>query len=234
MRSTVTVLALALLLAGCASSHAGEVLQLGPKPLAKNCMAAMLPDPLPTSAQLVGNTSLAAAFDSAGVTGPGVLLASLSFGPGGTVMSARRLDGTLPDAQTSSVLTLLREQARPMPALANTSLRLLVRRSDSLALTIGRSEYCEPQVTSSPGTGTFTTKVRVSGPGGAPEPVLISQSAFRVLVDERGRTAKVELLQSSGNTDLDQQMFSGLWGTTYRPATMDGEPRAVWLILPRR
>ena len=222
-----------LLVAGCASSSTGEVLRLTPAPPANGCAAASQPDPLPTPEQFVGNAPILAAFDSAGVAGPGRLLVTVQFGPDGHVVSLRRLDATLPEAQVASALSLLRRRAKVMSSMANSDLRLLVERGDSVSLTFGRSEYCAPQLTS-PVRRTFTTKVRVDQPGAAPQPVRIPLPEFRLLVDRQGHTARVELSRSSGNAELDQQIAGDLEHNTYRPATLDGEPRAAWITLPRR
>jgi hypothetical protein len=220
-----------ILLAGCASSGAGHVLQLTPSPLATGCVAANQPNQLPSVIQLFGDASNMAALDSAGVMDSGAILLSLTFGKDGEVTSLRTLEGTLPAARASAAVAVLRREARRVPDLANTSIRLLVRRSDSLSLLIGRSEYCPPQPLQAGPRQTFTTKVRVDQPGNAVE---VRQPEFRALVDAQGRIAQVQLVMSSGYSDLDQRLMAGIQGSTYRAATVDGQPRAVWISLPPR
>lgn len=230
MRSCWSCLTI-ILLAGCASPATEHVLQLTPSPLAAGCVAANQPNQLPSVIQLFGDAPNMAAFDSAGATGSGAVLLSLTFGKDGELTGLRTLEGTFPAARTSAALAVLRRKARPMPDLANTSIRLLVRRSDSLSLVVGHSEYCPPQPLQGPARQTITTKVRVDQPGNAVE---VRQPEFRALVDERGRVAQVQLVMSSGYSELDQQLMAGIQGSTYRAATVDGQPRAVWISLPRR
>ena len=220
-----------ILLAGCVSSATGHVLQLTPSPLARGCVAANQPNHLPSVMQLFGDAPIIAAVDSAGGTDSGAVLLSLTFGKDGEVTGLRTLDGTLPAASASAAVAVLRREARPMPDLANTSIRLLVRRSDSLALVIGYSEYCPPQPLQSSARETITTKVRVGQPGSAVE---IRQPEFRALVDERGRVVQVVLVMSSGYSEVDQHLMAGIQGSTYQAATLDGQPRAVWISLPQR
>ncbi|HET7111824.1 MAG TPA: energy transducer TonB [Gemmatimonadales bacterium] len=202
-----------------------------PAPPANGCAAASQPDPLPTPAQLIGDAPIMPAFDSAGVTDTGAVLVSLTFGDHGAVTSLRALDGTLPGAQASAALTVLRQYTMPVPTLANTSIRLVVRRSDSLSILVGYSEYCPPQPLPSAYRQTFTTKVRVDQPGQVES---IRQPEFRALVDELGRIARIELVMTSGYPDLDQQLMAGIRSATYRAATVDGQPRAAWISLPPR
>lgn len=220
-----------ILLAGCAASGTGKVLQLVPSPLARGCSAASLPTRLPIAVQLFGDAPIMPAFDSAGVTDSGAVLVSLTFGDHGAVTSLRALDGTLPGAQASAALTVLRQYTMPVPTLANTSIRLVVRRSDSLSILVGYSEYCPPQPLPPAYRQTFTTKVRVDQPGQVES---IRQPEFRALVDELGRIARIELVMTSGYPDLDQQLMAGIRSATYRAATMDGQPRAAWISLPPR
>jgi hypothetical protein len=220
-----------ILLAGCASSGTGHVLQLTPSPLATGCGAADRPNQLPSVIQLFDDAPNLAAFDSAGATDSGAVLLSLTFGKDGEIAGLRTLESTLPAARASAAIAVLRRQARPVPDLANTSIRLLVRRGDSLSLVLGYSEYCPPRPLQRAPPQTVTTKVRVDQPGNAVE---VRQPEFRALVDERGRVAQVQLVMSSGYSDLDQRLMAGIQGGTYRAATVDGQPRAVWISLPPR
>ena len=54
----------------------------------------------------------------------------------------------------------------------------------------------------------------------------------RVLIDERGDPLKLELHQSSGFVRLDESAVSAIRGARFKPYTENGEPRAVWVLIP--
>ena len=50
--------------------------------------------------------------------------------------------------------------------------------------------------------------------------------------DERGDPLKLELHQSSGFVRLDESAVSAIRGARFKPYTENGEPRAVWVLIP--
>jgi protein TonB len=74
-----------------------------------------------------------------------------------------------------------------------------------------------------------------------PQPVYPRQAIRRnyqgtvllhVLVDEKGRPTKVELIQSSGFFLLDQSAMDSVRRWRFQPATRNGHPIAKWSKLP--
>lgn len=55
---------------------------------------------------------------------------------------------------------------------------------------------------------------------------------IRVLIDERGSPAKLELQQSSGHERLDQSAVTAVRAARFKPYTEDGKPRPVWVLIP--
>lgn len=57
---------------------------------------------------------------------------------------------------------------------------------------------------------------------------------LRVLVDESGNPAKVELKQSSGSTRLDEQTVDAIRRWQFVSARLDDKPIADWVEIPIR
>lgn len=55
---------------------------------------------------------------------------------------------------------------------------------------------------------------------------------LRVLVNEKGRTERVEVQKTSGSTRLDEAAQQALMRTLFKPHTEDGRPVAVFAIVP--
>ena len=55
--------------------------------------------------------------------------------------------------------------------------------------------------------------------------------AMKAVIDEKGRVRKVAVAQSSGNKNLDRAALDAVTQWTFQPATLHGEPVAVYYVL---
>ena len=97
------------------------------------------------------------------------------------------------------------------------------------SLSLERSIYCPPTPESGP---PFGTRISVQmKPGDRRPPPGSQHIVIRVeaLIDEGGVPSNVRIIQSSGVSDLDDEIVKQWQGRRFHPALIDGEPiRAVW------
>ena len=58
------------------------------------------------------------------------------------------------------------------------------------------------------------------------------KAVLRVLVNDKGRTERIELQRSSGSPRLDEAAKQALQRALFKPYTEDGKPVAVYVIVP--
>jgi hypothetical protein len=97
------------------------------------------------------------------------------------------------------------------------------------SLTLERSIYCPP----TPESGSrFPTPILVQTRPGDRRPPPGTQRVhirFEALIDEGGVPSNVRITQSSGMSDLDDEILKQWQGRRFHPALIDGEPiRALW------
>lgn len=66
-------------------------------------------------------------------------------------------------------------------------------------------------------------------PDSAKNAHLTGTTWVKTLVDSTGKVRNVIISKSSGHGDLDDAAVKAAWSYTYKPATLDGKPIAVWI-----
>jgi hypothetical protein len=164
---------------------------------------------------------------------PGHVLFSLRFDEQGRILSIRAVESTLSagpeESMNRATLGALRPQAPGQP----WSVRLQVTTGDSSQVRIGRSEVCSAVLSGPIDIMVSRTVVSSSGAQPAAQPERATPH-FLLLVDSAGRLIQITLKQSSGESDVDQQLESALRNKNFRPTLLDGAPILAWTEWPLR
>jgi len=223
------VLVPAMLLAACASGGkvgAGGVLLVPPERLGKGCEPWDQPTPLPSASALFKSGVLEQA---AGGFRGGTLLLAMRFDQDGQLDRFASIGGSTPDSLRVPLERIVRQAIVPDKRYASGSFRVLLAATDSLSITVGRSEYCPPVVVSgAAGTGSVTVDMPVE------QASSIRPVRYSVLVNASGRIVQSKLIQSSGNRTIDDEILRGFPNWRLRPATLDSVPIAAWMDVPKR
>ena len=178
------------------------------------CGSIAMPKKLPAVDQLLDSARLAGSLAS---FQEGEFLISLV--PGRDRLAVRPIGSgaSAPD----SLLRIVEATLRSPVTIDAPSVRLRLHLA-SHRLTVERSELCGP-VSLDAGriaSATITTT--------SPPPARIQGPRIRVQIGEDGSVSNVELVQSSGLSELDQEILRSAQQARYRPAQLDGRPVAVW------
>jgi hypothetical protein len=228
MRSFV-VMIVCLALAGCAAggkSASSGVLLIPPERLGKGCEAWGQPTALPTASALFKPGALETA---SGELRSGTLLAAVRFDQDGRLDRLASIGGSAPDSLRVPLELVVRQAIVPDKRYASGSLRVLLAATDSLSITVGRSEYCPPVVVSGAATsGSVTVDMPVE------QASSIRPARYSVLVNTSGRIVQSKLIQSSGNRTIDDEILRGFPNWRLRPALLDSVPISAWMDVPAR
>jgi len=164
----------------------------------------------------------------AAVLVPAMLLA-MRFDQDGKLDRFASIGGSTPDSLRVPLERIVRQAIVPDKRYASGSFRVLLAATDSLSITVGRSEYCPPVVVSgAAGTGSVTVDMPVE------QASSIRPVRYSVLVNASGRIVQSKLIQSSGNRTIDDEILRGFPNWRLRPATLDSVPIAAWMDVPKR
>lgn len=223
--------------AACAGSSSGFdrsalLLSSAPPPEGRTCYATAAPATLPPVDALVDSAALLARFQSLGDGPTASALLSVRFDERG-VPSARVLEGNLPAEHREGFARLALTALKPEPAAPPWSVRLKVTSDSSPRVRVGRSELCPAIPVGTLDVVVSRREVTSSGVPPAAPPTR-STPHFSILVDSNGQLVDIRLKQSSGESDVDQQLENGLRQKTFRPTLLDGAPILAWTEWPVR
>jgi len=186
----------------------------------KSCGETRYPKNLPSPREIIDSADAIAKLKASERLAANMLF-NLTYQEGDSLPLVRALEGTDPRAAL-----LLFPSVRPHKPSGIWAVRVRVVGGDTPALTLERSIYCPPE----PGPGLHTegipVRVMVEGrPGDRPPPASGRvRIDFEVLVAADGTTLRVRMLQSSGLSDLDEQMTREWQQRQFQPALLDGAP----------
>jgi len=169
----------------------------------KSCGETKYPKNLPAPREIIDSADAIAKLKLSGRLAANMLF-NLTYAEGDSLPLVRALEGADPQAAL-----LLFRVVRPHKPSGIWALRVRVVGGDTPALTLERSIYCPPE----PGPGLH--------PEGIPVRVTVD---FEVLVAADGTPLRVRMLQSSGLSDLDEQMIREWQQRQFQPALLDGAP----------
>jgi hypothetical protein len=149
------------------------------------------------------------------------MLFNLTYAEGDSLPLVRALEGADPQAAL-----LLFRSVRPHQQSGIWAVRVRVVGGDTPALTLERSIYCPPEPNPGPHAAGIPVRVMVEGrPGDRPPPASGRvRIDFEVLVAADGTPLRVQMLQSSGLSDLDEQLIREWQQRQFQPALLDGAP----------
>jgi TonB-like protein len=185
----------------------------------KSCSETKYPKKLPAPRETIDSADAIAKLKASDRLAQNMLF-SLMYAEGDSLPLVRALEGADPQAAL-----LLYRSARPLKPSGLWAVRVRVVGGDAPALTIERSIFCPPE--SEPGLHEgIPVRVMVEGrPGDRPPPASGRvRIGFEVLVGADGTALRVRMLQSSGLSDLDEQLVRELQQRHFQPALLDGAP----------
>ena len=186
----------------------------------KSCAETKYPKNLPSAREIIDSADAIAKLKASERLAANMLF-NLTYLEGDSLPLVRALEGTDPRAAL-----LLFPSVRPHKTSGIWAVRVRVVGGDTPALTLERSIYCPPE----PGPGLHTEGIPVrvmveARPGDRPPPASGRvRIDFEVLVAADGTTLRVRMLQSSGLSDLDDQMIREWQQRQFQPALLDGAP----------
>lgn len=215
--------ALVLLSAGALQAQgdrAARLLSDRPAPR-RDCRIAERPDPLPALGQIADSVALAAgvatyAQQNPAAEGSPFSLYSILFAVDGTVERVAPIESTVPEAQAEALHALVRQSIRRQ-SVGGFSVRLRVEPGAAQPLRVGASETCPPTTNTFLGLdtnfGTRTFNLR---------PVRVQAA-----IAADGAVKGVELLNTSGNDEVDRWVEHSVARWKFTPALVDGIATAV-------
>lgn len=218
--------AAALLVTGATAAAAQNdraTLLLSDKPAPRrSCEIVRHPRTLPTVSELADSTALMAAvsrFAEQFRLREGSLFAlySLAFDRDGNVERMVPLEYWLPQGQAETFAALVRQHIRRQER-GSFSVRLRVEPTGNPAFLVGRSERCPPE----PTTSFELTAPAMAGPLSRPSPIRL-----RVWVTPEGAPGTIDVMGSSGSSELDRWVRETLTRRRFRPGLLDGVPVAM-------
>jgi hypothetical protein len=188
----------------------------------RSCEVEMRPRALPTISQLADSAALMEAvtrFAEQFRLREGTLFAlySLVFDRDGNVERLAPLEYRMPQGHAESFAALVRQHIRRQER-GGFSVRLRVEPTGNPAFLVGRSERCPPE----PTTSFELTAPAMAGPVSRPSPIRL-----RVWVTPEGTPGTINVMGSSGSSELDRWVRDSLARRRFRPGLLDGVPVAM-------
>jgi hypothetical protein len=237
-------LTLLLLAGGCRAPGAGPaapgisphaLLTRTPPPAGRACALAPLPATLPAADLLIDSLHFVDAVARYRVQSEvrGYVLVSLAFDAHGTSIRRHVIEHDVPRAAADTLQRLVFAHRRHVEPGDAWGARLRVDVGDTVSLRVGRQLHCEPrprmlpdEVASHRGDDAWSVQRRM------PLPTRPAQrTVVRVLVDERGHAAEMQVVGGIVGIHREQALTNLLHGLSFDPATLDGVPVPGWVTL---
>jgi TonB family protein len=198
---------------------------------AGQCHEAPFPVRLPAVDSVVDSASLAATLPAIGVTKRIVL--QLRPAASDSVPRVRVLEKRVSDQIADSSARLVEAALRTAAPNSNWIFRLLIEKDHPLTTRLERSRVCA--ATPGPKNPEVQT-VRMQTDSAADSRRAFESEAarrrtilYRVLVDRYGQLAIIQLVHSSGDRGMDEQVAAAIRERAFTPTTLDGVTVSAWV-----
>jgi TonB family protein len=200
----------------------------------------------PASAQEHRDPPISAVLDSAGLVADAAALPvalprgapplfSIAFDSTGAVDTVRAMLHGLPDAYAAPVVAAIRARLRPQPAgkPLSTYVRVVTGRDarvDRPAIRERAPELANRNETArglARAAWDHATRLRLYGGS-----TLTTVARFRVKADGTTDVESAFVQRSSGDEGLDREALQAVARMRFRPAAIEGEAVAVWVMIP--
>jgi len=198
---------------------------------AGKCLDAPFPIRLPALDSVVDSASLAAALQAIGVNKRVVL----ALRPSGSGSAARvhLLEKHVSDQVADSMVRKVEAVFRTAPPDSDWIFRLRVEGDHALTMRLERSRVCA--ATLGP-RNPETQTVRMKADSAADSRRAFEMESVRrrtilhhVLLDAHGQLMTIQLVHSSGDRGLDEQVGAALRERTFAPTSLDGVAVSAWV-----
>ena len=198
---------------------------------AGECHEAPFPAQLPALDSVVDSASLAGGLQALGVNKRVVF--QLRPGGSGPGPHVRVVEKKVPDQIADSSARLVEAMLRPMPPDSSRIFRLHIEMDHALTMRLERSRVCA----ANPGPKNPETQtVRMQTDSAADSRRAFEDASVRrrtivarLLLDTYGQIVLMQLVRSSGDRGLDDQVKAAIRERVYTPTTIDGVTVAAWV-----
>lgn len=198
---------------------------------AGECHEAPFPSQLPALDSVVDSATLAAGLQAIGVNKRVVL--QLRPSGSGPVPRVRVVEKKVSDQIADSSARLVAATLRATPPDSDRIFRLRVEADHSLTMRLERSRVCA----ATPGPKNPETQtVRMQTDSAADSRRAFENASVRrhtivarLLLDTYGQIVVMQIVRSSGDRGLDEQVTAAIRERVYTPTTLDGVAVAAWV-----
>ncbi len=196
---------------------------------AGKCLDAPFPDRLPVLDSVVDSASLAAALQAIGVNKRVVL----ALRPSGSAVRVQLLEKHVSDQVADSIVRKVEAAFRTAPPDSDWIFRLRVEGDHALTMRLERSRVCA--ATLGP-RNPETQTVRMQADSAADSRRAFEMESVRrrtilhhLLLDAHGQLMTIQLVHSSGDRGLDEQVGAAIRERTFAPTSLDGVAVSAWV-----
>ena len=196
---------------------------------AGKCLDAPFPDRLPVLDSVVDSASLAAALQAIGVNKRVVL----ALRPSGSAARVQLLEKHVSDQVADSIVRKVEAAFRTAPPDSDWIFRLRVEGDHALTMRLERSRVCA--ATLGP-RNPETQTVRMQADSAADSRRAFEMESVRrrtilhhLLLDAHGQLMTIQLVHSSGDRGLDEQVGAAIRERTFAPTSLDGVAVSAWV-----